>query len=192
MEQATKEYTDELRGMGYSVEWIANAIRNALVGFKKYCYGVVNRPGMATKMARRRKKLVGKSTWFNKEPKNGQDGGEAKSPLKGKGRRKRPENEIQPVVESAIFVPHTPGGVLRDRLNKMEEGLNLTGRVKYVEELGSTLQEMLCDPDPWKANCGRTKCFPCRSQEGKCHTQGIERCKKEKLNSLTSCLWIRQ
>ena len=58
-------------------------------------------------------------------------------------------------------------------MNKMEEGMSLTGRVKYVEELGSTLQEILCNQDPWKNNCGRPKCFPCRSQEGKCHAKGV-------------------
>ena len=55
----------------------------------------------------------------------------------------------------------------------MEENLGLKGRVRYVEELGSTLEELLCNPDPVGGHCGRTKCFPCRSKEGTCHKQGI-------------------
>ena len=198
VEAATKEYADELRGMGYAKEWIENVIRSALLGFKKYCHGTINRPGMATRTARRRKKLVGKSTWFEKSQKQREDDGEAKSPQnrpleKGNSaKRRHRREEKQPVVETAIFIPHTPGGALRDRLNKMEEGLDLTGRVKYVEELGSTLQEILCNPDPWKNNCGRPKSSTTlgSAKNGQGKTQTLEKSKPPP-QSNTACSQLR-
>ena len=47
------------------------------------------------------------------------------------------------MTETVMYVPHTPGGALRSKLSKMEEGLNFVGKVRYAEELGSTLESIL-------------------------------------------------
>ena len=76
-------------------------------------------------------------------------------------------------TETVVFIPHTPGSVLKTRIAKIEEELQFRGRVKYVEELVTTMGELLGRPDPWGGHCGRLSCFPCRTQEGKCHSQGV-------------------
>ena len=58
----------------------------------------------------------------------------------------------------------------------MEEGLALRGRVRYVETLGSTMADLLCRPDPWSQECGRTNCMPCRGSPGRCTQQGVVYC----------------
>ena len=52
------------------------------------------------------------------------------------GRRQNQENHM---VESVIFIPHTPGGLLRQNLGRMEENLALKGRMRYIEECGSSI-----------------------------------------------------
>ena len=61
-----------------------------------------------------------------------------------------------------------------NRLSKMEQGLGFSGRVKYVEEIGSTLEDIITTKDPWgKDPCGRKWCFSCQTDPGKCTRQGI-------------------
>ena len=70
-------------------------------------------------------------------------------------------------------VPYTPGGKLRAMLTKMEEGLAFKGRVRYAEDLGSTLEGILAT-DPWRElGCNRPDCFPCKTSKGKCWDQSI-------------------
>ena len=70
-------------------------------------------------------------------------------------------------------VPHTPGSKLRQMLTEMERGLRINSQVKYSEELGSTLEDLLVR-DPWsEVGCGRVDCFPCKSKKGNCQKQGI-------------------
>ena len=158
--------------MGYSTAWRENVLRSALRGYLKYCHGVVNRTGASTFKSRRVKRLTGKRTWFDKKNENREDPKPG-----GRTKHKRPQNTRRegpsPVTGTVVFVPHTPGGVLKQRLNRMEDSMVLNGRVKFVEELGSSLSQLLCSPDPWQEECGCSRCFPCRSKPGRCHSQGV-------------------
>ena len=72
-----------------------------------------------------------------------------------------------------MFVPLTKGGQLRKRLTNLEEGLRQPSKVKFVEEMGQAIGDLVVRKDPWGAGgCGRPTCFPCQSTPGKCMRQG--------------------
>ena len=69
----------------------------------------------------------------------------------------------------------------------MEEGLNQPTKVRYVEEVGKSLGEMIVSNDPWaNEGCKREECLPCETEKGKCMRQGALytlECKECKLES---------
>ena len=71
---------------------------------------------------------MGKATWFSKR-KDKKD--EEKRENRNTWRKRCQEKEMSAatVVETAVFVPHTPGSLLRSKLSTMDEGLNFRGRV---------------------------------------------------------------
>ena len=76
-----------------------------------------------------------------------------------------------------LFVPHTPRGELAKRMRK-KEGENNQGRkirFRIVEKGGITLELKLRTSNPWaKENCGRIKCFPCKSEGGgNCYIESV-------------------
>ena len=66
IEETLIEYSDELKGMGYSNQWVENALTACFNGYKKILEsnGPRNRPGASSEMSRRAKKLAGSKTWF--------------------------------------------------------------------------------------------------------------------------------
>ena len=177
-EGITKEYSDNLAAMGYSKKWRYNAILSTLEGYKKYsnCMeGSRNRPGHSTAIARRSKNLAGKRTWFKDRVKEN-IGGHC---VNVKGHQKQTQSKTQGPdfeIETPFFIPHTPGGILRSRLSKMEEELGLKGCYKYVETLGPTVGDLLVRADPWREACGRLTCLPCITSPGQCNKQGVVYC----------------
>ena len=83
---------------------------------------------------------------------------------------KAPTNSKQ--IESVVFIPHTPGSILWNMMNKVEASLKFRCRYKYVEEMGFSLRHLLCRKDPNPEHCGRSNCFPCREAPGKCTRPG--------------------
>ena len=75
-------------------------------------------------------------------------------------------------IECVMFVPHTPGSILKSNLTKAEQSLNYQSRVKFVEELGTSIKHQLVRADPIPTICGRNDCFPCQSKPGNCMRQG--------------------
>ena len=71
-----------------------------------------------------------------------------------------------------MFVPHTPCGELKAKLLKAEANLHYSSRIKFVEQMGRSIREMLCKSDPDPQECQRTDCFPCRGRPGSCMRQG--------------------
>ena len=63
-EEITREFMDDLNGMGYPKQWRMNALEAALNGYRKIPQEAIHRHGASTAMARRMKKLTGKQTWF--------------------------------------------------------------------------------------------------------------------------------
>ena len=80
--------------------------------------------------------------------------------------------------EVVVFIPHTPDGVLKRRLQekdqKMVEAMGMR-RVKFVERGGRSLQGLLCRSNPWREKgCGDVKCLVCRSEvKGDCRVESV-------------------
>jgi hypothetical protein len=71
---------------------------------------------------------------------------------------------------SVVFIPHTRGSVLKERMQKAEEQMRVGGRenhrIKIIERAGRTLAGTLVRKNPFnKRECLEKKCFPCRSKE---------------------------
>ena len=65
-------------------------------------------------MARRRKKLVGKSSWFKNPPKSNTEDGPKHHPRK----KKSSEVKERKTPVSILFVPQTPFGALANKLKE--------------------------------------------------------------------------
>ena len=131
----------------------------------------VNRPRQDGEEERRYKRLAGKSTWFkgskkgaNKEKKPRKRRG----PARGKGQIKE--------IDTVMFVPHTPGDVLAQRLQEAEDMFvenRPGGKVKMVSRGGIAIKDLLSNKNPWSSEgCGRDNCFVCRSKPGRCQREG--------------------
>ncbi len=110
----------------------------------------MNRPARVGKEGRRLKKLLGKSSWFKKAKSKQEENvrGERRNP------RKKPNVTPPPTpprVTSVLFVPKTRGSELQRRLQGAEERLSVlgTGRVRYCEQTGVTVRQMLQRNNPW-------------------------------------------
>ena len=171
IETITIDYSDELAGMGYSVNWRRNVISAALTGYKKICQKEDrNRSGKSTAMGRRWKKLVGQTKWFENQKDKPEEGRQENCQSRNRDEKRKVGRDDRQ-TESVYFIPYTPGGRLRKELTEMERRLDYSKKVKYVEKLGPAIKDML-GGDPFKDNCGRMNCFPCRSGNiGRCMGQ---------------------
>ena len=77
------------------------------------------------------------------------------------------------ITESVMFIPHTPGSLLKSELNKIEEALNFNGRIRYCEELGSKISDLLVKDTPWESHCGRLNCMTCIDKLSQCYNQSV-------------------
>ena len=57
-------------------------------------------------------------------------------------------------MESVVFLPYTPESELRSRISKMDLDLKFRTKLKYVEELGRTVGQVLINKDPVSLDCG--------------------------------------
>ena len=70
----------------------------------------------------------------------------------------------------------------------MEDDLGLTDRIRYVEQLGPTIGDVLITSDPWKNECGRN-CILCKTKPGDCCKKGVvyeiicQTCEKQGIKS---------
>ena len=66
-----------------------------------------------------------------------------------------------------VFIPHTPGGELKKRLQEVNDKLVQTmklKRVKFVERGCNNIQGILCRSNPWKEKkCGDGECMVCKT-----------------------------
>ena len=163
---------DNLAAMGYQYEWRRRILATTLTGYMrslKKCKETGdsrNRFGDTTFKKRRFQKCIGNQEWFRPQLQ------ETELPTNRSRGGKRMVHQDSRYIEAVFFVPHTPEGVLRGNLMKMENGLCFKTKIKYVEEQGMTLSNTLVRKDPFPTHCGRAQCFPCRSAPGKCTRQG--------------------
>ena len=75
--------------------------------------------------------------------------------------------------ESVMFVPATPGSILKKRyeIEVAKSGL----KIRIVEKAGTSLKQQLQRSDPFKPlRCDRENCFVCTSGgKGSCKTMGV-------------------
>ena len=96
-------------------------------------------------MKRRRKRLVGKTDLFKKDKnKNSRRQG----PTKRCPTTKRKREEEGSVTEAIMLIPHTPGGQLKKELKNVEEALKFKGWIRYSEDLGSKVSDLLVKQTP--------------------------------------------
>ena len=188
-ETITKEFMDNLRAMGYGTDWRKNVLKSALKGYRNLLTDRSkgrterNRWGHTTFTKRRAMKLSGAASWFQLEK---EENSREHPGRKGRGRKKEKENP-----EAVMFVPHTPGGILRKKL----QGINEVGKgckVRYIENVGPTMKDLLVVTKPWGTGCNREDCFLCRTGgKGDCMTQGVTyridclSCKEEQGRTVT-------
>ena len=71
-----------------------------------------------------------------------------------------------------MFVPTTPGGELKTKLQELDRALGFKNKCKYVGTVGKSVLSMMFRKNPWGAPCGR-ECLLCQSAPGKCTMKNI-------------------
>ena len=148
------DFSKRLRLSGYNQDYRYQIIKSGVEGFEKMKDVAsqggrpINSPRTWEEDLRQKKKYFKKKTWFKK-------GG----------------------FDVPLFVPHTPRGELAKRMRR-KEGENNQGRkirFRIVEKGGITLEQKLRRSNPWsKENCGRIRCFPCKSEGGgNCYRESV-------------------
>ena len=196
------DFHQRLELSGYSLQASRRILVSGLQGYERIrkvatrTGGFVNRPARVGEEGRRLKKLLGKSNWFKK----------AKKQLEERKRKKRREkrSEISPPspprVTSVLFVPKTRCSELQRRLQGCEERLAAlgNGRVRYVEQTGVTVRQLLHRNNPWGglpcSESGSTGphgdqvgCLPCSGDN-----ETKQNCTKRSLVYETTCLTCEQ
>ena len=91
---------------------------------------------------------------------------------------RHPNEKVRETPEVVVFIPHTPGGILKERLQrrdeKMREAMGMR-KVKFVERGGRSLQGLLCRSNPWREKkCGGKDCLVCQTEaKGKCRVESV-------------------
>ena len=134
-----------------------------------------NRSGVSTLLHRRAKKLSGKYSWFADKSRDEDKKTSLESQEKPRvhKRTSSPPGEKR-IYETVMFIPLTRNASLKKRLTAMEEGLNQPTKVRYVEDMGTTVGDTIVCKNPWSSQgCGRPNCLPCGTKKGRCMRQGI-------------------
>ena len=153
---------DELKAGGFSQQFREKVLDAATTGYmrmwrgEKEGKGYVNRPERDSRMKRRWTKLLGKTTWFNRE-KESQSTDHPKK--KGKAKTK---------TEGVLYVPYTQNSLLKRKMQQMEDNIirnKLTGRIRVIERNGKTVAETSSNPVPWRGtHCGHAQCQTCKTK----------------------------
>ena len=76
-----------------------------------------------------------------------------------------------------LFVPHTPGGELANKIRAKEAENNQGRKIRFkvIEKGGVSLEQKLRRSNPWSGEpCGRPRCFQCRRPGGgNCWREGV-------------------
>ena len=140
-----------------------------MAGYEKIIHSgqPINRSGASSMWSRRaKKKLVGAKNWFQDKVRVKENASSQPKIKYGRKKQQGEESRTDQKYESVWFVPQTPEGALKKKLQELEESLGFRGKVKYIELLGSKVSQLLCVKNPWKEHCGRTDCFPCMTKGG--------------------------
>ena len=169
------EYTQKLSNSGYRGEHLKKIITNGIKGYEgkvRRCREQgrgIHRTSVDSEGARVRKKLLGKSSWFKKSRRRGEQGdlrdGDQQKRMGGGMTDKwgsKYARELE--VKTVLFVEQTPGGELAKRMRETLRGMEHTlgFRVKVAERTGQNLGSKFPLNNLWDGmKCGRTDCITC-------------------------------
>ena len=121
---------------------------------------------------RRLQKLIGKKSWFKTKKRKVQKGAtktgiKPRSEMTDKDRQKElSEKEI----EAVLFMPFSPGSEMCKLVQEVDDDFVIgtkIKRIKVVERVGPTLENIMCKANPWRfKGCTRSECFPCQHGGG--------------------------
>ena len=176
-----EEYFDQLRRSGYEEKEIKRFEVNGIIGFERRVKReqeggeAVHRDKTQIQKGTFKKKLTIKKTWYKGKKKG-------EKVMKIWGMKKIVRNHqgcLNSPPSAPIFVPRTSGGGgLVRRLREIEKKLNRVGdrRVKVVEEVGKTIQDILVKSNPLgEATCEAGDCQVCTfaDSRGKCRSKSV-------------------
>ena len=169
-----KSYLWLVLACNYSKEQTKKIVTARLVGYENMktdaeeAGGSIHKGAAEGAVERRRKKLVGKSSWFKGSSKQ-------KTRVENTGKRRTGTGDagdkpLTPVT--VLFVPQTPQGALASKLKEKEVWLSMMQqeKTKIVERSGATIRQLLIRSNPWgQGHCGRPEgeCPPCDTGGGK-------------------------
>ena len=177
IDQVLKEYSCDLKRGGHKAEWVKEALKNALRGYSKMVENEVdgkcpiNRPEAVGKLGRRVKTLIGKSSWFTNKSQS-----EKQKDTTGSKSKPMKKGEPPEPPETILYVPFTPGSVLKKEIQSLEDTLNTSkfGRVRVLERLGRSVIETIGNKAPWRSEpCSRSQCVPCTTKPGSCRSRNV-------------------
>lgn len=175
----SKATTGKILSRGLNI--YTTKIKNHMTGKAK-----VHRRARESMKDRRNKKLTIKMNWF--KPKG------TKTSTLGKTKKtNKPPNTTKTwdsrALDTAMFVPRTPGGALATHMRQTEKDLNkISGfKIKIVEECGGDLKGALVKSNPWSTDdCERADCPLCTARrEGDEKVKGS--CKTESITYTSTC-----
>ena len=156
--------------MGYGCDQVDKIVTAGLLGYENIKLGAEKSgKGIHSSVAegavtRRRKKLVGKSSWFKNPPKSTKEDGPKHHPRK----KKSSEVKERKTPVSILFVPQTPFGALANKLKEKEKLLSnprQKGTVCSRADTGC----LLCKTGKGKWDCSKrnlvyeTFCLSCKA-----------------------------
>ena len=184
------DFSRQLISSGWGRDQVYKIVTAGLLGYENIKLGAeklgkgIHSSAAEGAVARRRKKLVGKSSWFKNPPKSNTREG----PKHHSRKKKSSEVKERKTPVSILFVPQTPFGALANRLKEKEKLLSeLCGEtVKIIERSGTSIKQLLVKSNPWQKGtvCSRaeTDCLLCKTGKGKWD------CSKRNLVYETFCL----
>ena len=146
---------------------LTSSIKGYLKILDKVAQGLTprNREGKSTAVLRPWKRILGPSTWF----KGGKDRsmGEKQSSSSESSTKSKKRVDTR-VTEGVMFIPTTPGGILKRNLQEVDAMAGMKNKFKYVESAGRSILSRLFRKDSWRLPCGRYDCLLCPSEPGRC------------------------
>ena len=185
--KVVNQFSYQLRLSGYSAEQSRDIVKAGLTGYENLLERSkkekknLHRSAEEGQEERRKKKVLAKGNWFKKK---GKRVGEKESFLTKKKRKEKIKRD-EPETVTVMFVPQTPGGELRKRLQREEDKIaKMTKeRIKIVERSGTTIKQILHKSNPWASgHCNRVDCLMCANGDGK------QNCREKNIVYQISCM----
>merc|ERR1711954_45680 len=120
-ERRLRNFMNDLAAMGYSHEWRSNVMESAMRGYCRILFNtrngttLRNRTGQCTAKKRRFMKLVGMAEWYKVRETSDPELEIAEERPKTWN---KPRESDKRYIESIVYIPHTPGSVLKNNLTR--------------------------------------------------------------------------